>query len=164
MPMKKYLLLCTMLVFSNSANSFLLPLSNMVFDRNNLSKEDVFTLSQRCYVVNEISYEMMKNFSRVGEDISKIEHKRDVFSKVYTQMYALLALRGSKNKTAEEVAIEYGKATDSVFVEYFHSMKDNKPIPYSLSSALLATDIGTCNELTNEFEKFSQMIDRKLNK
>ena len=46
----------------------------------------------------------------------------------------------------------------NIYDAYYTAMKSNEPIPHSLSSELLATDIGVCNDLDkNIFEAYKQM-------
>ena len=141
-------LLAIALFFNNSyANGILLPLSNWIASRNNLSVEDTAYLGMRCGVAYSINQNALEQFS-LGSNTDALKEKIKVYFWISAQYSSILAKKFNA-KEKDQFMKKQTSFANELYDQYYDALKKNQPIPYSLSNELLATDIGVCNS-TNE--------------
>jgi hypothetical protein len=151
--------------FSSSHAVTLLPLSTWIKDKNftTLSIEDAILLTQRCSVAYSININFFTQFT--SYDPKNLKDTLDKYLSVMSNFAILKITDKEKNKIKIE---KYLKSLvteqDEIFDSYLEIMQSNQPIPHSLYSELLATDLGVCDKFKPTiFEAYEQMkkIDKK---
>ena len=87
--------------------------------------------------------------------------------KIYTyrwvnSRFAVLLVK-DKNKLIQDNFMQSMLAESrDIYEAYFLAMKNNEPVPHSLSTELLATDVGFCNSFDKVvFDAYAQMKNAK---
>jgi len=162
MNLKLFSLFLVSLFFQTcSFASTLLPLNLWAKDKtfSTLSIQDTVSVTLRCSIAYDINRSVLEEFSNLKAD--GLRKRIDTYRWVNSRFAVLLVKDKSKliqDKFMQSILAE----TRDIYDAYLLAMKNNEPVPHSLSTELLATDVGFCNSFDNVvFDAYSQMKNVK---
>jgi len=141
----------------------LLPLSTWIKDKDftTLSIEDTILVTQRCSVAYSININYFNQFTSL--DPKNLKETLEKYSWVMSR-FAVLRVKDKDKNTIEKYLQSLLTEQQEIYESYLEIMKNNNPIPHSLNSELLATDLGVCNKIKPiTFDAYERMknIDKK---
>ena len=159
---KVFALFLASIFFQSSSHAVtLLPLNLWAKDKSfsTLSVQDTVTVTLRCSIAYDINRLVLEEFSNLKAD--------GLRKKIYTyrwvnSRFAVLLVK-DKNKLIQDNFMQSMRTERSdIYEAYFLAMKNNEPVPHSLSTELLATDVGFCNSFDKVvFDAYAQMKNAK---
>jgi hypothetical protein len=135
----------------------LMPLSSWKKDKefSTLSVADTVYVTQRCSIAYDINRAFFEDFSNLKPQ--GLREKVDTYRWVYSRFATLLVMDKSKSIKDNFMKSQIEESKE-IYSAYFLAIKNNEPIPHSLSNELIAMDIGFCNSFDNVvFDAYKQM-------
>ena len=160
---KSLIIFIVTLVNLNASHALtLMPLTSWIKDKDytTLSVEDTILVTQRCMAAYRINISFFSEFSNY--DPKKLKDTFEKYSWVNSR-FAILKVVKNKDKVRDKnYADKFIKSLlqeeQEIYDAYLEIMRNNQPIPHSLNSELLATDIGVCNKIDSMvFDAYQQM-------
>ena len=108
-----------------------------------LSVADTVSLTLRCSVAYDINRAIFEEFTSAKAD--GLTERVEKYRWVGTRFSALL-MKGKNKVEMDNYAKSYLRQNQEIYSAYFDAIKSSQPIPHSMSNALLAGDIGACND------------------
>ena len=108
-----------------------------------LSVNDTVILTLRCsaaYDINRVIFEEFTSAKAAGLS-ERVEKYRNVSVK-----FSALLMKGKSKVEMDNYKKSYIHQSQEIYSAYFDAIKNSQPIPHSISNALLAGDIGACND------------------
>jgi hypothetical protein len=135
----------------------LMPLTTWMQGKefSTLSVYDTVTVTLRCSAAYDVNRVILEEFSNYKADglRERVEKHRRVSS-----AFSALLMKDKKKTDLDNYQKSYLKQANAIYDAYFDAIKNSQPIPHSISNALLAGDIGVCNELDQTvFDAYTKM-------
>lgn len=133
--------------YQNLSNAaYFLPLTTWIKDKqfSTLSVDDTVTLTLRCSVAYEVNRSILESFTNLKAE--GLRNRVDTYRKVSAGFSAIL-VKEKKQADRDIFMKSMLRTNEEIYDFYMTSMRNNQPIPFSLNTEILATDIGVCNSL-----------------
>lgn len=145
-------------VFAKFCFAFnMMPLTTWIQGKefSTLSVNDTVMLTFRCSVAYDVNKEILEEFTGLRAD--GLRNRIEKYRWVNSHFTALL-MKDKKKIYRDNYIKTLTKQYQDVYESYFEAMKNSQPIPHSLSTLILASDIGVCNSFDkNLFDAYEQM-------
>ncbi len=146
--LKSFFFILASLHAGKSLSETLIPLTTWISSRSNLSTEDTAYLGARCGVIYNINKSFWGGLEAGKNGAEKMAAKSIIYFSISTR-YWLITTKSLCNKNLNDLYARQTTFVNGLYKSYYQTLRDNQPIPFSLSNELLAGDLGVCDS-TNE--------------
>lgn len=156
----KFYLMMSFCCFAGSIHSEpLLPLTTWISSHKNLSVDDTAYLGARCGVLYNINQKILADFIE-DSALTKMQVKSMVYFSVSTHS-SVLSWKNSNTNLTSDLREKHMSFVNRLYESYYSALKNNQPIPFSLSTELLATDLGVCDSTNETFSDVYKILGKK---
>lgn len=151
-----FLIFSALLQQANAAIT-LMPLTTWAKDKDftTLSVSDTVFVTLRCSVAYDVNRGILEEYSNLNPQ--GLRTRVDTYRWVSSR-FAALQVKDKSSTIKDSYMKSYFAQAQDIYNAYYDAMKKNQPIPHSLMTELLATDIGVCNNMDkNIFEAYKLM-------
>lgn len=156
---KFYLILTLCFWVGTSYSEPLLPLTTWISTRKNMSIDDTAYLGARCGVLYNINQKILADFIEESA-LTKMQVKSMVYFSVSAHS-SVLSWKNSNTKLTSDLRQKQMAFVNRLYESYYLALKNNHPIPFSLSTELLATDLGVCDSTNETFSNVYKILGEK---